>query len=75
MVMTMLVPQMLYSLIQNMNDFRMIKLITTIVLIFIATVGMAQEAPSCPDRGTNPSAFCLPGTTWDETLKSCVGLA
>jgi hypothetical protein len=75
MVMTMLVPQMLYSLIQNMNDFRMIKLITTIVLIFIATVGMAQEAPSCPDRGTNPSAFCLPGTTWDETAKSCVGLA
>ena len=58
--MTMLGPQMLYSLIQNMNDFRMIKLITTIVLIFIATVGMAQEAPSCPDRGTNPSAFCLP---------------
>jgi hypothetical protein len=75
MVMTMLVPQMLYSLIQNMNDLRMIKLITTIVLIFIATVGMAQEAPSCPDRGTNPSAFCLPGTTWDETAKSCVGLA
>ena len=75
MVMTMLVPQMLYSLIQNMNDLRMIKLITTIALIFIATVGMAQEAPSCPDRGTNPSAFCLPGTTWDETLKSCVGLA
>tara|TARA_R110002153_G_scaffold233076_3_gene386403 strand:+ start:308 stop:535 length:228 start_codon:yes stop_codon:yes gene_type:complete len=75
MVMTMLVPQMLYSLIQNMNDFRMIKLITTIMLIFIATVGMAQEAPSCPDRGTDPSAFCLPGTTWDETAKSCVGLA
>jgi hypothetical protein len=75
MVMTMLVPQMLYSLIQNMNDFRMIKLITTIMLIFIATFGMAQEAPSCPDRGTNPSAFCLPGTTWDETAKSCVGLA
>ena len=73
--MTMLVPQMLYSLIQNMNDFRMIKLITTIMLIFIATVGMAQEAPSCPDRGTNPSAFCLPGTTWDETAKSWVGLA
>ena len=73
--MTMLVPQMLDSLIQNMNDFRMIKLITTIVLIFIATVGMAQEAPSCPDRGTNPSSFCLPGTTWDETAKSCVGLA
>ncbi len=73
--MTMLVPQMLYSLIQNMNDLRMIKLITTIALIFIATVGMAQEAPSCPDRGTNPSAFCLPGTTWDEIAKSCVGLA
>jgi hypothetical protein len=53
----------------------MIKLITTISLIFIATVGMAQEAPSCPDRGTDPSAFCLPGTTWDETAKSCVGLA
>jgi len=53
----------------------MIKLFTTISLIFIATAGMAQEAPSCPDRGTDPSAFCLPGTTWDETAKSCVGLA
>ncbi|MDE0752990.1 MAG: hypothetical protein OSB16_12280 [Planktomarina sp.] len=53
----------------------MIKLSTTISLIFIATAGMAQEAPSCPDRGTDPSAFCLPGTTWDETAKSCVGLA
>ena len=73
--MTMLVPQMLYSLIQNVNNLRMIKLITTISLIFIATVGMAQQAPSCPDRGTDPSAFCLPGTTWDETAKSCVGLA
>lgn len=58
-----------------MNNLRMIKLFTTISLIFIATAGMAQEAPSCPDRGTDPSAFCLPGTTWDETAKSCVGLA
>jgi hypothetical protein len=66
---------MLYSLIQNVNNLRMIKLITTISLIFIATVGMAQQATSCPDRGTDPSAFCLPGTTWDETAKSCVGLA
>tara|TARA_B100000768_G_C11153097_1_gene321173 strand:+ start:8 stop:184 length:177 start_codon:yes stop_codon:yes gene_type:complete len=58
-----------------MNNLRMIKLFTTISLIFIAAAGMAQEAPSCPDRGTDPSAFCLPGTTWDETAKSCVGLA
>lgn len=58
-----------------MNNLQMIKISTTISLIFIATAGMAQEAPSCPDRGTDPSAFCLPGTTWDETAKSCVGLA
>ena len=58
-----------------MNNLQMIKLSTTISLIFIATAGMAQEAPSCPDKGTDPSAFCLPGTTWDETAKSCVGLA
>ena len=58
-----------------MNNLQMIKLSTTISLIFIATAGMAQEAPSCPDRGTDPSAFCLPGTTWDETAKSCVGSA
>jgi len=58
-----------------MNNLQMIKLSTTISLIFIATAGMAQEAPSCPDRGSDPSAFCLPGTTWDETAKSCVGLA
>jgi hypothetical protein len=58
-----------------MNNLQMIKLSITISLIFIATAGMAQEAPSCPDRGSDPSAFCLPGTTWDETAKSCVGLA
>ena len=58
-----------------MNNLQMIKLSATISLIFIATAGMAQEAPSCPDKGTDPSAFCLPGTTWDETAKSCVGLA
>ena len=58
-----------------MNNLQMIKISTTISLIFIATAGMAQEAPSCPDRGSDPSAFCLPGTTWDETAKSCVGLA
>ena len=50
-------------------------ILTSLFIIICATTGLAQEAPSCPDRGTDPQAFCLPGTTWDPQTQSCVGLA
>ena len=54
----------------------MIKSMTAFLLIMIwANTSLAQEAPSCPDRGTDPQTLCLPGTTWDPQTKSCVGLA
>ncbi|MDP4065110.1 hypothetical protein IMCC1933_17030 [Rhodobacteraceae bacterium IMCC1933] len=57
-------------------ETHMIKLMTAFLLIMIwANTSLAQEAPSCPDRGTDPAAFCLPGTVWDPQTQSCVGLA
>ncbi len=51
------------------------KLILSLSLTFYATSGFTQNIPSCPDRGSDPGIFCLPGTTWDEATKSCVGMA
>ena len=56
-------------------DWSMKKLILSLSLTFYATSGFAQKTPSCPDRGSDPSVFCLPGTTWDDATKSCVGMA
>ena len=50
-------------------------LIVSLVILFIANAGVAQQASSCPDKGSEPGLFCLPGTTWDEVSKACVGMA
>ena len=50
-------------------------ILTSLLIIFCANLSLAQGAPSCPDRGTDPQTLCLPGTTWDPQAKSCVGLA
>ena len=50
-------------------------LILSLVLLFIANVGVAQQASSCPDKGSEPGSFCLPGTTWTLVSKACVGMA
>ena len=49
---------------------------TIILVIFMlqATTAVPQSAPSCPDRGVDPMTFCLPGLTWDQNLKACVGM-
>ena len=50
-------------------------ILISFLIVFYANASLAQEAPSCPDRGTDPQAFCLPGTSWDPQTQSCVGLA
>ena len=65
----------LYSQVKSLDDQVMNKLILSLSLTFYATSGFTQNIPSCPDRGSDPSVFCLPGTTWDEATKSCVGMA
>ena len=50
-------------------------ILTSLLIIFYANFSIAQGAPSCPDRRTDPQTLCLPGTTWDPQAKSCVGLA
>lgn len=50
------------------------KVLTFIIIFFHSTTAIAQEAPSCPNGGSDPSQFCLPGMTWDNESKKCVTL-
>jgi hypothetical protein len=59
----------------DLETQRMKTILTSLLIIFCANLSLAQGAPSCPDRGTDPQTLCLPGTTWDPQTKSCVGLA
>jgi len=59
----------------NLETQTMKPILTSLLIMFCANPGLAQGAPSCPDRGTDPQTLCLPGTTWDPQAKSCVGLA
>ena len=59
----------------NLETQAMKPILISLLIMICATASRAQEAPSCPDRGTDPQAFCLPGTTWDPQTQSCVGLA
>ena len=62
--------------IYKTNDTGEAKMKTIILVIFIllANTAVAENAPSCPDRGADPMTFCLPGMTWDQNLKACVGM-
>ena len=62
--------------IRKTNYTGLAKMKTTILVIFIllANTAVAENAPSCPDRGADPMTFCLPGMTWDQNLKACVGM-
>ena len=43
------------------------------ILVFSSSV-FGNEEPECPNRGTDPSKFCLPGQIWNEEMKKCVNL-
>ena len=50
------------------------KTIILVIFILLANTAVAENTPSCPDRGADPMTFCLPGMTWDQNLKACVGM-
>jgi hypothetical protein len=45
----------------------------TFVLVLSSSV-FAQEGKGCPNRGTDPSKFCLPGQIWNAEIEECVNL-
>ena len=45
----------------------------TFVLVLSSSV-FAQEGKGCPNRGTDPSRFCLPGQIWNADIEECVNL-
>ena len=47
---------------------------TSIFIIVFSSSVLGNEEPECPNRGTDPSKFCLPGQIWNEEMKKCVNL-
>ena len=47
---------------------------TFLFILVLSSSVFGKENPECPNRGTDPSKFCLPGQTWNEEIKECVNL-
>ena len=45
-----------------------------IVTVFMSSQLMADEAPTCPDRGNDPDKFCPVGMIWSEEAQQCLGM-
>ena len=50
------------------------KIIPLLITLLYSSTALAQEAPTCPDQGSDPSQFCLPGMIWDNETKKCVAM-
>ena len=48
--------------------------VTCIFFLVLSSSAFGNEEPECPNRGTDPSKFCLPGQTWNEEMEKCVNL-
>ena len=48
-------------------------IVSLLILVFSSSV-FGKERTECPNRGTDPSKFCLPGQTWNEEIEKCVNL-
>ena len=48
--------------------------VTSILFLVYSSSVFGNENPACPNRGTDPSKFCLPGQMWNEEMKKCVNL-
>jgi hypothetical protein len=48
---------------------------TLVIMLLLSTAALAQDAPTCPDGGTDPSMLCLPGMVWDQAKQACIGSA
>ena len=47
---------------------------TFLFILVLSSSVFGKENPECPNRGTDPSKFCLPGQTWNEEIQECVNL-
>ena len=49
-------------------------IITFLLILVFYSSAFGQEGVECPNRGDDPSKFCLPGQSWNEEIKKCVNL-
>ena len=49
-------------------------LIVSLLILVFSSPAFGEGGTECPNRGTDPSKFCLPGQTWNEEIKKCVNL-
>lgn len=49
-------------------------IITFLLIITLSSAVLGKEGLECPNRGGDPSKFCLPGQIWNEETKTCVNL-
>ena len=55
--------------------FFVMRCISTLIFVLaFSSSGFAEESPECPNRGTDPTKFCLPGEIWDPEIEKCVNL-
>ena len=47
---------------------------TSLFIVALSSSVLGKEGLECPNRGGDPSKFCLPGQIWNEELKECVDL-
>ena len=48
--------------------------VISILFLVFSSSAFGNEELKCPNRGTDPSKFCLPGQIWNEEMKKCVNL-
>ena len=46
----------------------------SIFILSFSTYVLGKEGTECPNRGDDPSKFCLPGQIWNDEIKECVDL-
>jgi len=49
-------------------------IITSLFIVALSSAVLGKENLECPNRGGDPSKFCLPGQIWSEEIKECVNL-
>ena len=59
----------------KMNSKSLMPHVATFIFVLMLTFPVfGKEGMDCPNRGTDPTKFCLPGQVWSEELKQCVSL-
>ena len=43
-------------------------------IVALSSSVLGSEDRECPNRGVDPSKFCLPGQIWNDEIKECVNL-